>query len=407
MEAMKAFVLAAALFLAAIPGGAQQPDAESAKRALASIEGLLKERPNDPTLWFYLARFHAEAGDRDASIAALEKVLALGNGFLPPQDGFPSVWDDKAFQAVRAKLEAKLPRLDYAPTAFELEDRMLIPEGIAYDASSQSFFMGSIAQRKILRIGVANAVSEFAGSAAGLDSILGIAVDSPRRTLYAVSTSALTVEGEAHRRNAVVAFNVDTGRLLRKIEVPGARQLNDVAVARGGRVFASDSGSGAIYEIPKEGEAREVVPASVLRGSNGLAASPDARRLYVAHSTGIAVVDLDTGAVRRMAIPERETVAAIDGLYEWQGQLIGVQNVTTPGRVIVMTLSNDGTAVTKVQTLLSHHHNVLDQPTTGAVTPNGFFLLAATGVAHYNRAGTIDRPESLPKPAVVRIPLPR
>jgi hypothetical protein len=72
-----------------------------------------------------------------------------------------------------------------------------------------------------------------------------------------------------------------------------------------------------------------------------------------------------------------------------------------------MTLSPDGSAITRVQTLLSHHHNVLDEPTTGVVTPRGFFLLAATGVTRFNRAGSIDRPESVPKPTVVRIPLPR
>ncbi len=391
---------------AALPAFAQQ-EVENAKRVIASIEGLLKERPNDPTLWFYLARFQSQSGDKAASVAAMERVLAVGNGFLPTQEDFKGVWDDRAFQSVRTKLEEKLPRLDFAPTAFELEDRMLIPEGIAYDAHSQHFFGGSVAQRKIVRVDRHNAVKEFAGSGAGLDSVLGLAVDSPRRVLYAVTTSALTDEGEKRKRNAVIAFDVDTGRMLRRIEVPAARQLNDVAIARGGRVFASDSASGAIYEIPQEGAVREVVPPNVVRGSNGLAVSPDSRRLYVAHSTGIAVVDLASGLVRRVAVPERETVAAIDGLYEWQGQLIGVQNMTTPGRVILMTLSADGAAITRVQTLLSHHHSALDEPTTGAVTPRGFFLLAATGVAHFNRAGTIDRPESLSKPTVLRIPLPR
>ena len=402
---MKNLFVALALFVS-FPSFAQQ-DVENARRMIASIESLLKERPKDPTLWFYLSRYRSQADDRAASVAALDKVLELGNGFLPARDGFEKVWDDKAFQATRAKLEAKLPRLDYAPTAFDLEDRTFIPEGIAYDAHSHNFFVGSVAQRRIVRVGASNAVSEFAGSEAGLDSVLGLAVDSPRRVLYAVSTSALTTKGEERRRNAVVAFDVDTGRLLRRIDVPAARQLNDVAVARGGRVFASDSASGAIYEIPVEGAVRELVAPGIVHGSNGLAASPDAKRLYVAHSTGIASVDVSTGAVRRVPAPERETVAAIDGLYEWQGQLIGVQNVTTPGRLILMTLSADGNSITRVQTLLSHHHNALDEPTTGAITERGFFLLAATGIAHFNRAGTLDRPESLPKPTVLRIPLPR
>ena len=403
---MKALFVALFLCIASVPVLAQQ-DVENAKRTIAAIEGLLKERPNDPTLWFYLARFQAQLGERAAAVSALEKVLAMGNGFLPVRDQFEKVWDDKAFQAVRAKLEAKLPRLDYAPTAFELDDRTLIPEGIGYDAHSKDFFVGSISQKRIVRVGPGNAVSNFAGPSAEIDAILGIAVDSPRRVLYAVSTSALTEAGEAQRRNAVLVFNVDNGRLLRRVDIPAARQLNDVAIARGGRVFASDSASGAIYEIPPEGDVRELVAPNVVRGANGLAASPDARRLYVAHSTGIAAIDIARGTVKRMTVPQGETVAAIDGLYEWQGQLLGVQNLTTPGRVILMTLSPDGETITKVQTLLSHHHNVLYEPTTGAVTERGFYLLAATGVTHFNRQGQIERADALHKPAVLRIPLPR
>ena len=127
----------------------------------------------------------------------------------------------------------------------------------------------------------------------------------------------------------------------------------------------------------------------------------------MAHSTGLAVIDIASGAMKRVANPTRETVAAIDGLYQWQGQLIGVQNLTTPGRVILISLSPDGESVARVQTMLSHHHNALDEPTTGVVTERGFFLLAATGITHFNRAGGIDDPDKVPRPLVVRIPLPR
>ena len=393
-----------ALSFRALP---QQPDAaDNARRNIAAVEEALKQRPDDPTLHFFLSRFQAEQGNIAASVAALEKVAALGEGFLPARQlGFEKAWGDAKFQAVRARLEAKLPRLDYAPIAIELEDRSLIPEGMAYDAPSQSFFVGSIAQGKILRVGIEGAVTEFASR---LDPILGSAVDSPRRKLYAVATSALTAEGRKQLRNAVLVYDVDTRNFLRRVEVPAAAQLNDVAIARGGRVFASDSGNGAVYEIPAEGEARVLVAANQVRGTNGIAASADAKRLYIAHSTGLAVMPLDgAGAVKRVVNKTRENLAAIDGLYEWQGQLIGVQNLTTPGRVILITVSGDGESVTRVQTLLSHHHNVLDEPTTGAITERGFHLLAATGVGHYNDRGTLDNQDTLPKPTVVRILLPR
>ncbi len=402
---MRALLLG--FFLAALPAFAQQ-GIEEARRTIAAIEQALKQRPQDPALWFYLAASQARAGDKGAALASLEKTLAYGEGFVPPPTlGFETIWEDPAFQALRKRMEAGLPRLDHAPAAFELEDRTLIPEGIAYDPGTATFLVGSIAQRKIVRVAPGGIVYEFAGAAARLDHVLGLALDSPRRILYAVSTTALTEAGEKQRRNEVVAFDADKGSVLRRVLVPDATQLNDVAVARGGRVFASDSGSGAIFEIQAIGPARLVVPPGQLPGSNGLAVSPDVKHLYVAHSTGIAVVDIATGKCNRLAVPARENFAAIDGLYEWQGQLVGVQNVTNPGRVILISLSPDGSTITRVQTLLSHHHPSLDEPTTGAVTTHGFYLLAATAVSRYNRQGVIERPESMPKPTVLRIPLPR
>lgn len=396
------------LLIAAAPVAIAQQDTDGARRSIASIEELLKQRPADPTLWYFLARAQAASGDKRAAVVALERLAQLGDGFLPPRADFESLWSDAEFQRVRSALEGRLPRLDYAPTILELEDRTLIPEGIAYDMASRSLFIGSIAHRKVLRISETGAVSEFV-SGGDVDAVLGLAVDAPRRMLYVVSTSALTDEGEKKRRNAVFAFDIDTRRLLQRHDVAGATQLNDVAVAPGGRVFASDSGNGAVYEIPVKGPgpARALVGAGQVRGTNGIAASPDGKRLYIAHSTGLAVVDLANGAVTRVANDTRENVAAIDGLYEWQGQLIGVQNMTTPGRVVLITLARDGASVERVQTMLSHHHNKLDEPTTGAVTDRGFYLLAATGVAHFNRKGQIERPDTLPNPTILRIPLPR
>ena len=408
---MRTALLLLVLLLPALPSPAQQPDVEGAKRTIAAIEDLLKSRPTDANLYFYLARFKADIGDKAGSVAALERVNELGEGYLPTKEfGFAAIWDHPPFQAVRARLEAKLPRLDYAPTAFTLRDRTMIPEGIAHDPHSGRFYVGSIAQRKVLQIEPDGTATELAGLDAKLDEILGLALDAPRRRLYAVSTSALTTRGEKDRRNAVVSFDIEARRMLRRYEVPGAQQLNDVAVGAGGRVFASDSGSGAIYEIMIKGpgaDSRELVPAGRIRGTNGLAVSPDGKRIYVAHSTGLAVVEVESGEVKRVENRTRENLGAIDGLYQWQGQLIGVQNVTNPGRVILVSLSRDGNAVVDVKTMLSHHHNALDEPTTGAVGRDSFYLLAATAVTRYNREGVIERPETLPAPTVVRIPLPR
>ncbi len=208
---MRPLLLAILLLAAAVPGLAQ--DADAIARTRAAILKLLEQRPDDATLHFFLARTEAANGDARAATGELEKAEKLGDGFLPPRDGFEKVWDDPGFQAGRQRMEAKLPRLDFAPIAIELEDRGLVPEGIAYDAPSKNFFMGSIAKHKIVRIDAEGNVNDFEANIDGMDSVLGVAVDSPRRILYAVSTSAITAEGRKNRRNAIFAFDVDNGRL--------------------------------------------------------------------------------------------------------------------------------------------------------------------------------------------------
>src|SRR6185437_11065735 len=85
-----AFVLLLLLFLSS--AAPAQDEAGVARERKAGVERLLRERPADPVLWFYLARFDAEAGNTRGVIAALEKVDALGEGFLPARDlGFAKV----------------------------------------------------------------------------------------------------------------------------------------------------------------------------------------------------------------------------------------------------------------------------------------------------------------------------
>ncbi len=360
----------------------------------------------DAATLFFQARDAARRGDVPATVATLERLGEAGDGYLPPLDGFERVWGDPAFQAARTKLEAKLPRLDYAPMAFELDERGLIPEGIAYDAPSKAFFIGSTVARKLVRVAEDGTATDFTTAAAELDAVLGVAVDAPRRIVFLVTTNALTVAGRKAPRNAVVAYDIDNRRRLGRFDVPQAKQLNDVTVGPGGRVFASDSTTGAVYEIAVKGPgpSREVIAPGRLRGSNGLAVSPDAKRLYIAHATGIEIYDLERYELQPLANPTRESIAAIDGLYFRGGDLVGVQNVTNPGRVIRIALADGGRRVHEVKTLLSHHHNQLDEPTTAAVTDHGIFLLATTGFARLDANGAVRDPATAPKPVVLRIP---
>jgi peptidylprolyl isomerase len=377
---------------------------------LEAIAAALERRPEDATLHYYHAATLAACGDVAGTVAALEKTVELGDGFLPVVDvGFETVADDPAYRAVVQAMADRLPRVTEAEVAFRVEGADWIPEGIAWDERTGRLFMGSMARGTILVLGAAGSQGVFAGAGEGLRSVLGLVVDEPRRRLLAVDSGKIFAapEGATVAPDAVVALDLETGGVQRRLEAPDGVQLNDVTIARSGTVYASDSGQGIVLSAAADAAAltpMEDLP--VLRGANGLALDSRQAALYVAHSTGVARVDLESGeVVPRIPVASRESLGAIDGLYWRQGTLLGVQNVTHPGRVVAALLDEAGERVTEVRTLLSHHHPDLAEPTTGAVAGGRFFVLANSFVFRLQPDGTIEDAESVTPPVILAIPL--
>ena len=374
---------------------------------LAALERAIAREPDDPALVYLLAVYRARAGDRDGSLEALEQLLDKGDGFLPTTEFFPSLGEERRFAVLRARFERRLPRTDGAVTKVTLSDRTLIPEGIAYDPDTRRVYVGSIARRGVFRVDTAGRTAPFSRAEDDLDAILGLAIDAKRRRLYAVSTSALIERGRAALRNAVKIYDLDREILLQSIAVPQAQQLNDVAFTSDGTLLVTDSAAGALYRIdPSTATVSTVVKPNGVPGANGIASAPDGKHAYVAASRRPLRVNLSTGEVVPLVLPPRQNAAAIDGLYWHDGALIGVQNVTTPGRVIRLVLAPDGYRVTDVQTLLSHHHPAILEPTTAAIGTEGLYLLTRTYATRFGDQGVIERQDTVKPALILRVPLP-
>lgn len=405
MQGHLPYYVALAIALGSLPARSQ-PAPDPVQQSIAAVKRLLETRPDDPTVHFYLASFQAQAKERENALASLGKVLELGDGFLPGNHfGFDSLQGDPAFLKLRTAFENRLAVVAGAPVAFRIPDQTFGPEGIAYDARSKSFFVGSISHKRVVRVSSSGKITPFSRASDGLQHVLGVAVDVKRRIVYAVSTNALS-KGQP-LLNSVVAFDANSGRRLREYPVADAQQLNDVAVAPDGVLYVSDSRSGAVWRIPTrhpDAMAAAVVPGA-LGGSNGVAVSPDGKTLYVGHSTGVARVDTESRTLERLVPPARQTISGIDGLYWWKGDLIGIQNLTNPGRVIRMRLNRAGTRIAQVDTLQSHHNAAFSEPTTGAIAGTALYVLATTELPQFNDKGEIEKVASPKTPAVVRVPL--
>lgn len=404
--AQSASSAAAAASAASTAASAPAAEPTPLERQLQRIRQLRMERPGDGLLVYYEAMTHASMGQAAPAVAALRQLVGRRLGLVPSKDaGFDLVWEHADFQAVRHRLMDDEPATADAPVVLRLQDPRLIPEGIAYDGRRRVHYVGSIAQRKIVAIDARGKLRDFTSGADRLEAVLGLAIDAPRDRLCAVSTNGFEQAAQQQRRNEVVCWSLAKGRVIQRMAVPEAQQLNDLAFGRDGTLFVTDSAAGSLW-VHRPGERRlmRVGEAGGLRGANGVAVAPDGG-VYVTLSTGIARVNPLTGHMVRLPQPDDVATGGIDGLYWHEGDLVGVQNTGNPGRVVRIALSEDGQRIRGLMVLQSHHHPAFVEPTTGVVVGDALHVIANSHVAAYQPDGTIRQPEALQPTAIVAVPL--
>ncbi len=290
-----------------------------------------------------------------------------------------------------------------------------MPESVAHDPADGTFYVGSLYRRKIVAVRDGVARDFVASKADGLGAVLGMKVDAERRELWANSCHGaeppVIVDADPKRRGetAVHRYDLRTGRLIRAYKT-GSREhplcFNDLALTPEGDVYLS-TGPDGVFRVSRARDVLERVTATPGLFVNGIAASADGRRMYLADwARGVVTLDVATHALQPLATPPGATLVGIDGLYVHGQSLVGVQNGLAQGpyRVLQAFLDPSGSQVTCLD-LLERNHPAYDTPTTGVVVANDLFYIAGSQL---NRLDPTGRPlplDQLRESAVLRLPL--
>jgi hypothetical protein len=341
------------------------------------------------------------------------KLTHQGVGAEP---AFARLRSSPAFAAVARRIEANGQPISHSALAFTLPEKDLVPEDIAYDRTTDTFFVSSVRHRKIVAIRRGGAVSERVRDGQdGLWSVLALVVDAPRRALWA-STAAMpqTVPpppASDAGRSALVRYDLASGQLVKRFDLPasgGAHVLGDMALDRAGNVFISEAVAGAVYTVRRDKDELEtLVPAGTFLSPQTPAATLDGRRLFVAdYARGIGIVDLRSRLTTWLPHPQDLALAGIDGLYLAGGSLIAVQNGIEPNRVIRLRLDPTFAHVTSWEVIESGSAQLGD-PTPGVVVGDTFYFLGRTGWNRLEENGAIKKGAAFEAPLVLRFPLDR
>jgi len=379
---------------------------------LENMKQAVSLRPGHPAYVYNTASAYALTGKPDEALAWLEKYAAMGVlGDVEKDADFESLVALPRFREVVAKIGANKAPIGKSEVAFTVPTKGLVPEGVAYDPASKTFFLASAHDGRIFSATSDGKIREFNSPKDGIGGVLGIHVDAKRRRLWATTASFPEIPGfdkAAGRRSALLEYDLASGKLLNRHELPketGEHILGDCIVASNGDVYATDSVSPVIY-VARGGKAPEVFTRdNIFLSLQGLALSPDEKTLYVAdYSRGIIAIDVATKRATILPTPDATTVLGIDGLYYHDGMLVGIQNGIAPYRIIRMDLSKDGSRIERVSTVAANDP-AWDEPTLGVLVGNTLYYNAVSQWGALGEGGTFPKPEVLRDALVMKIGL--
>jgi len=385
----------------AVACGAARPVPQELAWAPATDERLAADRDDGGAL--YIAAMVARArGDTDAALRLLSRLDALGWDLGLLDEDFAGLEARDAYRAMTRRVLAREPRVHTSDRLFVVDDPTLIPEGIAFDPRTGAYFLGSVCQRKIVRI-VAGAATDLVPTGRdGLGAVLGLHVDArPGGLLWAVYNPARKTEAGP---SGLVAVDPETGALRRHLRLAGTHLLNDLAISDGGDIYVTDSDQGAVYRMRAAGdELTPFVAPGTFPYANGIVVVPGAGKLLVADVLGISIVDLETAARRRLVRGPALSLGAIDGLAIRDRTLVAVQSGYGRAHIVRFELDPAVTQVTRME-ILESANDLFDSPTTGVIAADGFVYIANSQVRRCRDGQLID-PETLRSPVILRAPL--
>lgn len=350
-----------------------------------------------------LAKMLLEKPDEALALAG----QAADQGLTLTLSGHPALEELTAlpgYKAIAAKMEANAGPLGQPSNVREFPDTELLPEAIAYDRNN-TLYIGSVRSGAILKAGKNDDALTLVAKAPG-----GVFdIELRKNTFWAAVNNQLAYEqaGEEDPFAAVMVFDARTGAPKKEVRVDEADAiLGDLEVAKDGTAYASDSGTPRIFRLPPDGDALEVFSADpAFVNPQGIALDEENGVLYMAdYLAGIFAINAETGEAMQLSNDANAWLGGIDGLYLYKDGLIGIQNGSTPQRIVYIGLDDDKTAITSFITM---HRNLegWNEPTHGAVVGDEFHYIAASNWPSYGDDGTVKEEPPLQPVRIMTLPL--
>src|SRR5262245_30164828 len=263
----------------------------------ATLAELAPLMPGNARIAYNSAAAAAKLGDKTAALTGLRDICNMGLVYdLDADADFTSVRGTPDYASALQCMTRNSEPVTHASLWRTLTDTDLLPEDIAFDPKTATVFVSSIRKNRIIK-----ATGELFASTDL--PVLGLAVDVTGRTLWATvgwMPQCETCPASDEGKTALVAFDIDSRQLLRRIDSPVPGLFGDMTIGGHADIYVSEGQHGALFHLaPGATELERLDTVGTLRSPQQPALSPDETTLYVPdYVRGIAAIDLRTNSLK-------------------------------------------------------------------------------------------------------------
>lgn len=334
------------------------------------------------------------------SIGYLTKAILINADFDLNHQDLNALTGNKDFENLKLLQQELQKPIITSDTAFLIKDRTLHIECIATGESKNIFYLGSIHQRKIIRVDEKGKVTDFtSASQDGLCSVFGIKVDATNNVLWACSSPTEEMQNfDSSATSAVYKYDLRTGKLLTKYfqDKITTATFGDLTISPDRKVFVSDSKNNTILIVNESAKKLEPYYTSEEFWSiQGLTFSADGRYLFIAdYIKGIFRMDTKDKTLKLISHNLSVAVKSVDGLTFYNNSLVAVQNLVSPMRTTQYFLNNNSDEFTRYK-IIDRGHPAFNEPTIGCVEGDTFYYVANSQWAGYDKQRKIKPADQL------------
>ncbi len=405
---MKLLVAALALALAT-PLGAQEPAWRAVDAAtgeigdVAGLEALARDFPDSASVRLRLFNAQLEAGEGEAALASLGWLKARGHVFSArAQAQIPALIGPAHAEAARAAVTVEPFIVAASTVQDEIPAQAGLIESVYVTPVGEPGFATSVSRRSLFVRFSEGDWREIVVPRA--QALSGVASHPYGESAWVASANidGSPDDGELFTGLIELPGDVD-GKIY--YPAPAGVAVSDLAVGPDRTVYASDPMGGGVYRARPDAVALEpLVAPGTFRSPQGLAVSADGARIYLSdYRYGLAVIDLASGAVRRLVSDVPTALDGVDGLWLYGRELIAVQNGIAPMRISAFTLSDDGKRIT-AHRVLEQAHPEWTEPLGGSIADGALYYIATGQWDRYDKGALREGMTAAPT-VIRRLPL--